>query len=117
MMQPSPLVFLPIPVIRDLRFKDLLKEPAELLGRGRHGSLYKVIVEGAAAVAVKRIKDWSISSQDFRRRMEKIDQVEHPYALPVLAFYGSKQEKLVVHEYQQNGSLFNLLHGRSSKIF
>ncbi|KAJ8619957.1 hypothetical protein MRB53_028486 [Persea americana] len=114
MMPPSPLVVLPNPVIRDLSFKDLLKAPAELLGRGRHGSLYKVVVEGVATLAVKRIKDWSISSQDFRKRMEKIDQVRHLNLLPVLAFFCSRQEKLVVYEYQQNGSLFNLLHGTQS---
>ena len=116
-MPPSPLVVLPNPVIRDLSFKDLLKAPAELLGRGRHGSLYKVVVEGVATLAVKRIKDWSISSQDFRKRMEKIDQVRHLNLLPVLAFFCSRQEKLVVYEYQQNGSLFNLLHGMLAKIF
>jgi hypothetical protein len=34
--------------------------------------------------------------------------------LPPVAFYCSKQEKLLVYEYQQNGSLFKLLHGKSS---
>ncbi|XXG79774.1 hypothetical protein AAC387_Pa09g0773 [Persea americana] len=46
--------------------------------------------------------------------MEKIDQVRHLNLLPVLAFFCSRQEKLVVYEYQQNGSLFNLLHGTQS---
>ncbi|KAF8390376.1 hypothetical protein HHK36_024902 [Tetracentron sinense] len=107
----SPLVVLTSPVVKGLKFEDLLKAPAEVLGRGRHGSLYKVIFEDRMTLAVKRIKDWAISSEDFKRRMQKIDQAKHPNVLPALAFYCSKQEKLVVYEYQQNGSLYRLLHG------
>ncbi|XXG73259.1 hypothetical protein AAC387_Pa07g2209 [Persea americana] len=105
------LVVLENPVVKDLRLEDLLRAPAELMGRGRHGTLYKVMLEDTVALAVKRIRDWLISSEDFRKRMEKIDRVDHPNVLPVLAFYSSKQERLVVYEYQQNGSLFKLLHG------
>ncbi|KAI6671254.1 hypothetical protein NL676_006139 [Syzygium grande] len=43
--------------------------------------------------------------------MQRIDQVKHPNVLSVVAFYSSKQEKLLVYEFQQNGSLFRLLHG------
>ncbi|CAN1195875.1 Probable inactive receptor kinase At2g26730 [Linum perenne] len=37
----SSLVVLTSPVVNGLDFEELLKAPAELLGRGRHGSLYK----------------------------------------------------------------------------
>lgn len=110
-MTSSSLTILSSPVINGLRFEDLLRAPAELIGRGKHGSLYKVVLENKMVLAVKRIKDWGISSQDFKRRMQKIDQVKHPNVLPPLAFYCSKQEKLLVYEYQQNGSLFKLLYG------
>ncbi|KAF2282909.1 hypothetical protein GH714_043329 [Hevea brasiliensis] len=43
--------------------------------------------------------------------MERIDRVKHPKVLPPVAFYCPKQEKLLVYEYQPNGSLFKLLHG------
>ncbi|XP_058111694.1 probable inactive receptor kinase At2g26730 [Magnolia sinica] len=111
----SALVILSKSKMRDLTFEELLKAPAELLGRGRYGSLYKVTFEDETTLAVKRIKDWTISSGDFRRRMEKVDKVRHPNVLPAMAFYCSKQEKLVVYEYQQNGSLFNFLHGTQSE--
>ena len=112
-MTSSSLVVLPSPVVNGLKFEDLLRAPAELLGRGKHGSLYKVMFDNATILAVKRIKDWDISAADFKRRMEMIDQVRHPRVLPPVAFYCSKQEKLLVYEYQQNGSLFKLLHGKS----
>nr|CAB3456956.1 unnamed protein product [Digitaria exilis] len=96
---------------KDLRFEDLLKSPAELLGRGRFGSSYKVVVPGGAALAVKRVKDAAVDEAAFRRRMERIGRAKHAAVLPPLAFYCAMQEKLVVYEFQSNGSLEKLLHG------
>ncbi|KAL6287994.1 hypothetical protein ACE6H2_012384 [Prunus campanulata] len=110
-MASSSLIVLTSPVVNGLKFEDLLKAPAELLGRGKYGSLYKVIFENGMVLVVKRIKDWAISSDDFKQRMERLYQAKHPNVLPALAFYCSKQEKLLVYEYQQNGSLFRLIHG------
>ncbi|KAI4336112.1 hypothetical protein L6164_014681 [Bauhinia variegata] len=105
------LLVLSSPMGKSLRFEDLLRAPAELVGRGMHGSLYKVMLDNGLIVAVKRIKDWGISRHDFERRMHKVDQVKHPYVLPPVAYYCSQQEKLLVYEYQQNGSLFKMLSG------
>ncbi|XVE54933.1 hypothetical protein DITRI_Ditri03aG0121300 [Diplodiscus trichospermus] len=113
----SPLVVLTSPTAQGLRFEDLLRAPAELLGKGKHGSLYKVMPgNGATTMAVKRIKDWSVTSQDFKSRMQTLDQARHPNVLPPVAFYCSKQEKLVVYEYQTNGSLFRFLHGSQNGL-
>lgn len=106
----SSLVVLTSPVVHGLKFEDLLSAPAELLGRGKHGTVYKVILNNIGmAVAVKRIKDWAISSDEFKKRMQRIDQVRHPNLLPALAFYCSRLEKLLIYEYHHNGSLFHLL--------
>jgi hypothetical protein len=71
------------------------------------------MLDNATILALKRIKDSGISAEDFKIRIQRIDQVKHPRVLPPVAFYCSKQEKLLVYEYQQNGSLFKLLHGKS----
>ncbi|KAK8685241.1 hypothetical protein V6N13_041246 [Hibiscus sabdariffa] len=108
----SPLVVLTSPTARALRFEDLLRAPAELLGKGKRASLYKVRLDnGATSLAVKRIKNWRLTSQEFKRRMQRLHQARHPNILPSVAFYSSKQEKLVVYEYQPNGSLSRLLQG------
>ncbi|KAL2523367.1 putative inactive receptor kinase [Forsythia ovata] len=114
-MVSSSLIVLTSPEVNGLRFEDLLKAPAELLGRGNHGSVYKVGCEDQGmTLAVKRIKDWTISSHDFKQRMRRLDQVKHPNVLPAIAFYSSRQEKLLVYEYQPNGSLFRLIHGNQT---
>ncbi|XP_057482419.1 probable inactive receptor kinase At2g26730 [Actinidia eriantha] len=110
-MVSSSLIVLTSPEVNGLKFDDLLKAPAELLGRGKHGTVYKVIGEQGMTLAVKRIKDWTIPSNDFKQRMRRLDQVKHPNVLPPVALYCSKQEKLLVYEYQENGSLFRLLQG------
>lgn len=111
-MVSSSLTVLTSPEVNGIRFENLLEAPAELLGRGKHGSVYKGFSEEMGMIlAVKRIKDWTIASYDFKRRMRRLDRVKHPSVLPALAFYSSKQEKLLVYEYLQHGSLFNLLHG------
>ncbi|KAI3512925.1 hypothetical protein L1887_20248 [Cichorium endivia] len=112
------MVVLSSPVGNGLRFEDLLRAPAELIARGNNGSLYKVKQEGGVPLVVKRIKNWKISKDVFKKRMQKIDEIKHPNVLPVVAYYSSKQEKLLVYEYQQNGSLFRLLHGsQNGQIF
>ncbi|KAJ8753555.1 hypothetical protein K2173_022796 [Erythroxylum novogranatense] len=99
------------PAVRGLKFEDLLRASAELLSRGKHGSVFKVRLDNGMILAVKRIKDLNISREEFTRRMQRIDQVKHPGVLPAVAFYCSNEEKLLIYEYQQNGGLFNLLQG------
>nr|GEW38482.1 probable inactive receptor kinase At2g26730 [Tanacetum cinerariifolium] len=101
----------PVEAVNGMRFEDLLRAPAELISRGKHGSLYKVIPNGGVPLVVKRIKEWEVLRDEFTTRMQRIDQVKHPKVLPIVAYYCSKQEKLLVYEFQPNGSLFKLLQG------
>ncbi|XP_073056461.1 probable inactive receptor kinase At2g26730 [Primulina eburnea] len=107
----SSLTVLHSPVSEGLKFEDLLRAPAILIGRGKNGSLYKVTLSEGVILAVKRIKGWDVSKDEFTKRMEAIDQVKHPNVLPVIAFYCSRQEKLLVYDFQEIGNLFKLLHG------
>ncbi|XP_019464741.1 PREDICTED: probable inactive receptor kinase At2g26730 [Lupinus angustifolius] len=113
-MNTSTLVVLSSPGPYALRFEDILRAPAELVGRGMHGSLYKVWLDNGVFLAVKRIRDWGISNQDFERRMNKISQVKHPYVMSPVVYYCSRLEKLLAYEYMENGSLFKMLHGSQS---
>ncbi|CAL0319978.1 unnamed protein product [Lupinus luteus] len=109
-MYRSSLVVLSSPGLKGLNFEDLLSCPAELVRRGKHGSLYKVMVNNGVLLAVKRIRNWEISKQDFEKKMELIAQAKHPRVLPPVAYYCSEQEKLLAYEYLHNGSLFMLLY-------
>lgn len=113
----SSLIVLTSPEANGLRFEDLLKAPAELLGRGNHGSVYKVVCGAQGmTLAVKRIKDWPISSSEFRQRMRRLNQVKHRNVMPAIAYYISGQEKLLVYEYHHNGSLFRHIHSNGNDL-
>ncbi|MCD7455006.1 hypothetical protein HAX54_026734 [Datura stramonium] len=43
--------------------------------------------------------------------MEAVGMLRHPNLVAVRAYFQAKQERLVIYDYQPNGSLFNLIHG------
>ncbi|OMO86995.1 hypothetical protein CCACVL1_09338 [Corchorus capsularis] len=91
---------------------DLLRASAEGLGKGLFGSSYKATLEGRAAVVVKRLRDLKpLSKEDFTRLLQIIADQKHPNLLPLVAYYYSKDEKLLVYKYAKHGNLFHRLHG------
>lgn len=91
---------------------DLLRASAEVLGKGRLGTTYKALLETGPAIAVKRLKEMdSLSRKDFVQQMKLLGQIRHENIVHIVSFYFSKEEKLVVHEFVPDGSLFQLLHG------
>ncbi|KAL0924663.1 hypothetical protein M5K25_005512 [Dendrobium thyrsiflorum] len=96
---------------RNFDLGDLLRASAEVLGKGTFGTAYKVVLEMGLVVAVKRLKDVNMSQEEFRRKIEAIGAMDHPNLVPLLAYYFSKHEKLLVYAYMPMGSLSSILHG------
>jgi serine/threonine protein kinase len=46
--------------------------------------------------------------------MAVLGRLRHPNIVPLNAYYYARDEKLLVYEYMPNGSLFSVLHGKSS---
>lgn len=92
---------------------DLLKAPAEGLGTGIFGNSYRAKVEEwMGGVVVKRLKNLKpLSNEEFTRQINVVAHYNHPNLLPLLAYHYSKEEKLMVFRYAQNGNLFNRIHG------
>ncbi|CAA0385441.1 unnamed protein product [Arabidopsis thaliana] len=97
----------------------LMRASAELLGRGSVGTTYKAVMVNQMIVTVKRFapsKTAITSDLEFENQMEIVGGLKHPNLVPVKAYFQSNGERLVIYEYQPNGSLFNLIHGsRTSK--
>ncbi|XP_068662281.1 probable inactive receptor kinase RLK902 [Aristolochia californica] len=91
--------------------EDLLRASAEVLGKGTFGTAYKAVLEVGTIVAVKRLKDVTISEREFREKIESVGSMDHENLVPLRAYYYSKDEKLLVYDYMANGSLSALLHG------
>ncbi|KAA8542852.1 hypothetical protein F0562_024004 [Nyssa sinensis] len=91
--------------------EDLLRASAEVLGKGTFGTAYKAVMEVGTMVAVKRLKDVTISEAEFREKIESVGAMDHENLVPLRAYYYSREEKLLVYDYMPMGSLSALLHG------
>ncbi|MED6207246.1 glutathione transferase [Stylosanthes scabra] len=95
----------------DLQY--LLRASAEVLGSGSFGSTYKALVSSGQVVVVKRFKNMNkLGKQEFFEHMRRVGRLTHPNVLPLIAFYYGKEEKLLVYDFAQNGSLASHLHGK-----
>ncbi|KAE8722678.1 putative inactive receptor kinase [Hibiscus syriacus] len=91
--------------------EDLLSSSAEVLGKGTFGVTYKAALEDSTTVAVKRLKEVASAKREFEQQMEVIGHIRHENVSALRAYY-SKDEKLVVHDYYDLGSVSALLHGK-----
>ncbi|KAF2573556.1 hypothetical protein F2Q70_00000715 [Brassica cretica] len=99
--------------------EQLMRAYAELLGRGSVGITYKAVFDNQLIVTVKRLdaaKTAVTSEEAFENHMEVVGGLRHTNLVPIRAYFQSNGERLIVYDYQPNGSLFNLIHGsRSSR--
>ncbi|XP_010550357.1 PREDICTED: probable inactive receptor kinase At5g67200 [Tarenaya hassleriana] len=99
--------------------EQLMRASAELLGRGSVGTTYKAVLDSQLIVTVKRLdaaKTAVTSDEAFDNHMDIVGGLRHPNLVPIMAYFQSNGERLVIYDYQPNGSLFNLIHGsRSSR--
>ncbi|KAL3526804.1 hypothetical protein ACH5RR_011460 [Cinchona calisaya] len=95
----------------------LMRASAELLGRGTIGTTYKAVLDNQLIVSVKRLdacKTAITSAEAFEQHLDAVGVLRHPNLVPFRAYFQAKQERLIVFDYQANGSLFNLIHGSRS---
>ncbi|KAK9990667.1 hypothetical protein SO802_025652 [Lithocarpus litseifolius] len=95
----------------------LMRASAELLGRGTVGTTYKAVLDNQLILTVKRMdanKTAITSSQVFDHHMAAVGRLRHPNLVPIRAYFQAKGERLVIYDYQPNGSLFSLIHGSRS---
>ncbi|XP_050205414.1 probable inactive receptor kinase At5g67200 [Mercurialis annua] len=97
--------------------EQLMRASAELLGRGTIGTTYKAVLDNQLIVTVKRLdatKTAITSGYAFDVHMGAIGELKHPNLVPLMAYFQAKGERLVIFDYQPNGSLYNLVHGSRS---
>ena len=91
--------------------EDLLRASAEVLGKGTFGTTYKAALEDATTLVVKRLKEVSLARRDFEQQMQIVGQIRHENVAPLRAYYYSKDEKLMVYDFYNQGSVSSILHG------
>jgi len=94
--------------------EDLLRASAEVLGKGTFGTVYKAALEDTTTVAVKRLKDVIVGKREFEQQMEMVGRIRHDNVAALRAYYYSKEEKLMVYDYYEQGNVSSMLHGMLS---
>ncbi|XP_024983648.1 probable inactive receptor kinase At4g23740 [Cynara cardunculus var. scolymus] len=92
--------------------EDLFRASAEVLGKGTFGTTYKAALEDASTVVVKRLKEVAAAKRDFELQMELVGNIRHENVVPLRAYYYSKDEKLMVYDYYDQGSVSSMLHAK-----
>lgn len=93
----------------------LMRASAELLGRGTIGTTYKAVLDNRLIVTVKRLDSGKLAGNSveiFEQHMESVGGLRHPNLVPLRAHFQAREERLLIYDYQPNGSLFSLIHGR-----
>ncbi|KAG6491167.1 probable inactive receptor kinase At5g67200 [Zingiber officinale] len=97
--------------------EQLMKSSAEMLGRGKLGTTYKAVLQNSLIVTVKRLDATKLAAtgkEAFERHMDVVGKLRHPKLVSLRAYFQAKEERLLVYDYQPNGSLQALIHGSRS---
>ncbi|KAF3432885.1 hypothetical protein FNV43_RR23987 [Rhamnella rubrinervis] len=92
--------------------EDLLRASAEVLGKGTFGTTYKAALEDATTMVVKRLKEVTVGKREFEQQMEIVGGIKHENVAALRAYYYSKDEKLMVYDFYDQGSVSAMLHGK-----
>ncbi|XP_061957271.1 probable inactive receptor kinase At4g23740 [Populus nigra] len=90
--------------------EDLLRASAEVLGKGTFGIAYKAALEEATTVVVKRLKEVAVPKKEFEQQMIAVGSIRHVNVSPLRAYYYSKDERLMVYDFYEEGSVSAMLH-------
>ncbi|CAI9775050.1 unnamed protein product [Fraxinus pennsylvanica] len=99
----------------DFDLEDMLRASAEVLGKGTFGTSYKATLENGITIAVKRLKDVIVTSKEFQQQIEVIGKMRNESVATLIAYYYSRDEKLIVYDYYGAGSASSMLHGQFGK--
>ncbi|CAN6197828.1 unnamed protein product [Urochloa humidicola] len=95
----------------ELELETLLKASAYILGAAGGSIVYKAVLAGGDALAVRRIGSDEAGVRrvgELESRMRAVARLRHRNILRLRGFYWGPDEMLIIHDFAANGSLANL---------
>lgn len=104
--------------LRKLKFSQLIEatngfSAESLIGCGGFGEVFKASLKDGTCVAIKKLIRLSCQGdREFMAEMETLGKIKHRNLVPLLGYCKVGEERLLVYEYMEYGSLEEMLHGR-----
>lgn len=105
--------------LRKLKFSQLIEatngfSAASLIGCGGFGEVFKATLKDGSSVAIKKLIRLSCQGdREFMAEMETLGKIKHRNLVPLLGYCKVGEERLLVYEFMEYGSLEEMLHGRT----
>ncbi|KAA8529897.1 hypothetical protein F0562_034499 [Nyssa sinensis] len=105
--------------LRKLKFSQLIEatngfSAASLIGCGGFGEVFKATLKDGSSVAIKKLIRLSCQGdREFMAEMETLGKIKHRNLVPLLGYCKIGEERLLVYEFMEFGSLEEMLHGRT----
>ncbi|MCO5582499.1 hypothetical protein L7F22_036396 [Adiantum nelumboides] len=102
--------------LRKLTFAQLIEatngfSQESLIGVGGFGEVYKAELQDGSVVAIKKLLQSSYQGdREFIAEMETLGKIKHKNLVPLLGYCKVGEERLLVYEYMDGGSLEDMLH-------
>ncbi|KDP38186.1 hypothetical protein JCGZ_04829 [Jatropha curcas] len=104
--------------LRKLKFSQLIEatngfSAESLIGCGGFGEVFKATLKDGSSVAIKKLIRLSCQGdREFMAEMETLGKIKHRNLVPLLGYCKIGEERLLVYEFMEYGSLEEMLHGR-----
>jgi hypothetical protein len=105
--------------LRKLKFSQLIEatngfSADSLIGCGGFGEVFKATLKDGSSVAIKKLIRLSCQGdREFMAEMETLGKINHRNLVPLLGYCKIGEERLLVYEFMEFGSLDEMLHGRT----
>ncbi|KAI3885359.1 hypothetical protein MKW98_002751 [Papaver atlanticum] len=105
--------------LKRLKFSQLIEatngfSAASLIGCGGFGEVFKATLKDGPTVAIKKLIRLSCQGdREFMAEMETLGKIKHKNLVPLLGYCKIGEERLLVYEFMEFGSLEEMLHGRT----
>ncbi|XP_010926236.1 probable inactive receptor kinase At5g10020 [Elaeis guineensis] len=93
--------------------EELSRAPAEVLGRGSHGTSYKATIDSGHMLTVKWLRVGLVKhKKEFAREAKRIGTIKHPNIISWRGYYWGprEQERLIVADYVDGDNLAHYLY-------
>ncbi|PWA64991.1 Concanavalin A-like lectin/glucanase, subgroup [Artemisia annua] len=107
--------------LRKLKFSQLIEatngfSSESLIGCGGFGEVFRAKLKDGSSVAIKKLVRLSNQGdREFMAEMETLGKINHKNLVPLLGYCKIGEERLLVYEFMEFGSLDEMLHRKPMK--